>query len=316
MSADDRGYNDVTVVVPTLNEEKAIGAVIDELLSVGIPRERILVVDGYSTDRTREIAGSKGVRVVLQEGRGKAAAVKTALRYIDTPYTVLVDGDYTYPANYIPEMLEKARKGCDWVGGARVKAEPGAQSLIYKLGNRVLTRLFNLLFGTKLRDVLTGLYLVRTDVLHEVDFEFHGFSVESEIAAHMASQGYRVCEVPILYRRRLDPRKKLGILHGPQIARDMIRLAWRYNPAFLIFILGALLLAPGIALGGYVAYKYLVYGVKHHVKALIATTTMTLAGFNSPPGSAKPLPEEDGDKDYEETPGKDGLEHPEVQLRY
>ncbi|RLE47404.1 MAG: glycosyl transferase, partial [Candidatus Methanomethylicota archaeon] len=71
-----KGLSDVTVVIPTLNEAEAIGRVIDEVLSVGVPRENILVVDGGSTDGTVDIARSKGVKVVKQRGKGKANALK------------------------------------------------------------------------------------------------------------------------------------------------------------------------------------------------------------------------------------------------
>jgi len=74
----------VTVVIPTLNEEEAIGVVLDEVMAEGY--RNILVVDGYSKDRTVEIAKSKGVRVVYQDGVGKAGAIATAIKIVSTPY--------------------------------------------------------------------------------------------------------------------------------------------------------------------------------------------------------------------------------------
>ncbi|WP_236698215.1 glycosyltransferase family 2 protein [Pyrodictium occultum] len=263
------GMRGLTVLIPVLDEAEAIGRVIDEVVSAGVPRENILVVDGGSRDGTVEIARARGVRVVRQEGRGKAMAVKTGLRHVSTPYVLVMDGDYTYPAEYIPVLYRVlVEGGYDLVIGARVP-ERGAQSLVYRVGNALLTRLFNLLFGTRLSDVLSGMYAARTRRLRELGFEMQGFSIESEIAAHVASTTGRIAEVPIRYRRRLG-RKKLRVLHGLSIARDMVRLAWRYNPAFLIFLLGGLLLAPGLGLGGWVAYMYLAHGVKHYVKGLAA----------------------------------------------
>ncbi len=268
----------VTVMIPVLNEEESIGRVIDEVVSTGVPRENILVVDGGSTDRTREIAAAKGVKVIVQEGKGKAMAIKTGVKYVNTDYVLIMDGDYTYPAKYIPVLLEKIREGYDLVIGARVPRK-GSQHALYRLGNWLLTRLFNTLFGTRLRDVLSGMYIVRTDKLREVLFEMPHFSVESEIAAHIASTSGRIVEVPIEYRRRIG-EKKLRIRHGIAIARDMVRLAWRYNPAFIIFALGSLLLIPGLVLGAWVAYHYFTAGVKYYVKGLIAVMLVT-AGFFS-----------------------------------
>jgi len=272
------GLDEVTVVIPTLNEVRAIGRVLEEVLALGIPRENVVVVDGGSTDGTVEVASSYGVVVLPQEGRGKADAVRTALKYVRTPYVVVMDGDYTYPARYIPKLLEALTSGdCDLVVGARVLGE-GSQGVLFRFGNRVLTAFFDIMFGARLRDVLSGMYASRLADLREVGFEMGGFSLESEVVAHFASLG-RVCEVPIEYRPRLDPEaKKLRVVHGLRIALDMLRLTWRYNPVFTIFALGALLLIPGLALGAWVGYHYLFTGVKYYVKGLIAIVT-TLVGL-------------------------------------
>jgi len=270
--------NDITIIIPTLNEVEAIGKVLDEVLGVGISKDRIIVVDGGSTDGTREVAKSRDVNVILQEGKGKAKALKTALRYVSTPYLLVMDGDYSYPARYIVDLYEKILDGYDLVIGARIYEE-GSQKLIFKLGNSLLTRIFNLLFGTELTDVLSGMYAIKVDKLKEVGFEMKGFSVESEIVAHVASTGGSICEIPIKYRKRLG-KKKLRIIHGLLIAKDMIKLAWRYNPTFFIFSISSLLLILGLLLGGWVAYQYFSTGIKYYMKGLIASM-LTLLGLQS-----------------------------------
>ena len=84
----------LTIVLLTLNEEEAIGTVIDELKHEGY--ENILVVDGYSTDFTVKIAKEKGAKVVLQKGKGKTGAIKTAIELAKTPYILVMDADGTY----------------------------------------------------------------------------------------------------------------------------------------------------------------------------------------------------------------------------
>jgi len=275
--SEDGGYRDLTVVIPTLNEGESIEMVIDEVLSVGVPRDRILVVDGGSTDGTVEKAREKGVRVVMQRGKGKADAVKTALEEANTEYVMFMDGDWTYPAKHIPELYNKIRGEClDEVIGARTWGE-GSQPLIFRLGNRLLTSLFNLLFGTRLRDVLSGMYVVRRKALRDAAFSSRGFGIESEIASHVASTTGRIGEVPIEYRKRVG-EKKLKVRHGIDIALEMFRLAWYYNPAFLIFTVAAvLLLAPGLVLGAYTLARYLA-GYTHFVDALIAVV-LTSSGI-------------------------------------
>lgn len=257
----------VTIVIPTLNEEEAIGPVIDELKGFGW--NNILVVDGNSDDATRTIAASKGAKVVVQEGRGKADAIKTAVKHVATPYVVVMDGDYTYPAKHIAELLEKAvGEGLDEVIGARRRGREHIP-LVNRFGNWVITKAFNLLFATHLSDVCSGMYLVRTDVLREVRFEAKGFSVEVEIAAHVASTTRRIDEIPIEYRRRIG-RPKLGKRHGFTIMLDALKLALRYNPVFLLFSASSLILVPSLTLAAWVGYRWLLQGVKHYVWGIIA----------------------------------------------
>ncbi len=272
----DLERNRLVVVIPTLNEIEGIGDVIDELKAHGY--EKILVVDGGSTDGTVEAAMAKGVRVIFQEGKGKANAIRTALKYIDSRFMAVMDGDFTYPAGHLDELFRKALEGYDEVIGSRIYEE-GTQNLIYKIGNRILTKFFNLLFGTNLRDVLSGMYVVRLSALSDAFFEMRGFSVESEIAAHIASTSQRIAEVPIRYRRRKG-KKKLKVRHGVAIAINMLKLAWRYNPSFTIFVAGTTLMVPGLILGGYAAYHYFFTGIKYYVKGLIGIF-LVLAGFNS-----------------------------------
>jgi len=85
---------DVTVVIPTLNEEEAIGQVIEELKQMGY--HNILVVDGYSTDGTAKVAESNGCCVVFQHSKGKCGAIETAIENVKTPYMLVMDGDCTY----------------------------------------------------------------------------------------------------------------------------------------------------------------------------------------------------------------------------
>jgi dolichol-phosphate mannosyltransferase len=262
-------FGRLTIVIPTLNEAEAIGRVIEEVLGVGVPRDHILIVDGGSNDGTVEIASKYGVRVIRQRGRGKADAIKTALDYVDTEYMLVMDGDYTYPAKHIPELLRHARlRNSDEVIGVRSMVH-GSQGLLYRFGNLLLTKVFNIIFGANLHDVLSGMYLIRVESLRDAVMEMGGFGVEAEIAAHMVSTGKLVTEVPIEYRRRLG-RKKLGVRHGFSIFGDMIRLAARYNPMFLLFLMGALLIIPGLVMGAYVGYWYIFYGIKYYLKGLIA----------------------------------------------
>ncbi|MEM3403467.1 MAG: glycosyltransferase family 2 protein [Nitrososphaeria archaeon] len=261
----------VTIILPTLNEEKAIGPVIDELQTLGYTN--IIVVDGHSTDNTTEIAESKGAKVITQEGRGKADAIKTAVEHVKTPYMLIMDADYTYDPRHINHMTELAPK-YDEVIGVRATGRENIPT-INRLGNKILTIFFNLLFGTNVKDICSGMYLIKTEIAKGVWYESNGFSIEMELAAHVASTTRKITDVDINYRPRKG-KQKLRKLHGLQIALDAIKLAWGYNPTFIIFIIGALTLIPANIILAYVAYELIFNGVNHHIWAIIG---VNLAGI-------------------------------------
>jgi Glycosyltransferases involved in cell wall biogenesis len=253
----------VTFLIPTLNERDGIGLVIDEIKSLGF--NKILVVDGNSTDGTAEIAKEKGAKVIYQQGKGKALAVMTGLKHVDTPYVAVIDGDYTYnPADVIKAL--KIMEDYDEV--IVVRGNRKNIPLLNRFGNWVITKTFNLLFGTRLKDVLSGFYVLRTDEVKGVNFEAEGFSIEVAISAYLASHSKRIGEVIGDYRARKG-ESKLKKVHGFKILFDTILLAAKYNPVFLIFVVGSVSLLPGIAVLSYVALDYLVYHVFHFVLVFI-----------------------------------------------
>lgn len=268
--------NDINVIIPTLNEEDGIGPTIDDILNY-VEKDDIIVVDGNSIDNTRNEVEKRGVFVFTQSQKGKANAIKEALMHVKKDYILIIDGDYTYPAKYLIDMHKLIKNDeYDEVIGVRNRKN---QKFIYRFGNWFLTKFFDILFGVHLRDVLSGMYLVKRKALEGTIFEMKGFSVESEIAAHISSVGNKIGEVDIEYRERKG-RKKLGIRHGLSIAIDMVRLSWRYNPVMVFFLVGSLLMIPGIILGIYTVIDYVYLHIDHFVKAIIALI-LTATGFQS-----------------------------------
>ncbi|MEM4481389.1 MAG: glycosyltransferase family 2 protein [Desulfurococcaceae archaeon] len=270
---------DITVLIPVKNEEEAIGRVLDEVLSVGVPRERVIVVDGHSTDGTAEIVKSRGVVLVEQEGNGKSDAIRTGLRRVSTKYVLVMDGDYTYPAKFIPTLLKEAKeRGISFVSGKRVYGRENIP-ILNRLGNWLLTNLFNVLIGGNLYDVCTGMYLLNIDEFRDMLFETKNFSIEVELVAHVVGEGIPYYEYGIEYRKRLG-RKKLTAFSGLQIAIDIVRLAWRYSPVTMLLMCASTIVIPGLIIGGYVAYHYFFTGINYYVKGLVAVF-LTIAGLQA-----------------------------------
>lgn len=245
----------VTVVIPTLNEAEAIGKVIDELKAEGFTN--VLVVDGYSNDRTPQIAMEKGAKVIFQHGIGKAGALRTAIEHVETPYMLVMDGDYTYDPKDIKRLLAHAA-GYDEVIGAR---NPKNIPWLHRIGNKVINFLFRLLLGANSTDVCSGMYLIRTEAVRDLLPQSRGFSIEVELAAHTSYYG-KVTEVPISYRKRIGNRKLKSLRDGLAIMATIIRLAWEYNPVFVLAIMASILAIPGAILTLWQLYLRYVYGAE------------------------------------------------------
>lgn len=242
----------VTVVIPTLNEEQAIGPLIDETKAAGY--SKILVVDGYSKDKTVEIARKRGVLVVGQHDKGKTGAVLVARDVVDTPYFLLMDGDCSYNPKDIDRFVTHAG-GYDLIVGARPKRNPN-MSTTHRLGNWILTREFNILMGSGIPDVACGMYLVRMEKMNGLLFDRHGFEVDQEILAQMLVNG-RVTTVPIDYRKRVGKAKAPTWRQGFRALFAIVGIARRYNPVVLFGLLGATALAPAAVLLAYASYVFL-----------------------------------------------------------
>lgn len=216
----------VLAVVAALNEEEGIGLTIAELQQ-HLENPRILVVDGHSVDRTVEVAKGLDADIVFQEGHGKGDALAAAIQYIngDLDYVVFTDADYTYPAEYLPRMMRilDDNPQIGMVCGNRFNHRLNVRAMhnAFHFGNRLLAFTHNLLNGVQLRDPLTGLRVVRSEILRNWRPRSKGFDIEVELNHHVERQGYGIREVDISYRPRLG-EKKLKLKHGVTIMRRIL----------------------------------------------------------------------------------------------
>jgi dolichol-phosphate mannosyltransferase len=216
----------VQIIIAAMNEEEGIGLTISEFQEyLGYPN--VLVVDGRSIDRTVEVAKTLGAIVVFQDGQGKGDAIAKALVFSDLlfDYVVITDADYTYPAEYVPEMIRILNENPDvgMVCGNRFNGDVDPEALhnIFHLGNRVISWWHNVFNGVHLEDPLTGLRVVRSGILRGWKVKSKGFDIEVELNHHVERQGYAIVEIPIHYRQRVG-EKKLKVRHGVGILKRII----------------------------------------------------------------------------------------------
>jgi len=214
------------LVIAALNEAQGIGLTIAEMKDT-LGEVPVLVVDGKSSDRTVEIAKNLGAKVINQDGNGKGDALAKALEHanLGVDYVILTDADYTYPAEYVPAMINILEENplVGMVCGNRFNGYVDKKALhrVFQIGNKLLALVNNMLNGESLQDPLTGLRVIRAEILRGWLVKSKGFDVEVEINHLVERRGFTIREIPICYRTRLG-EKKLKINHGVTILKRII----------------------------------------------------------------------------------------------
>ncbi|HLQ42635.1 MAG TPA: glycosyltransferase family 2 protein [Thermoplasmata archaeon] len=222
---------DVSVVIPTMNEEASIGAVIDEVETalVGWPFE-ILVVDTDSRDRTRDLATAKGARVVPEPRRGYGRAYKTGFAAATGTFVATLDADLTYPARRFPDFLTAlAEDRADFVSGDRLSSlSDGAMTGMHRVGNEILNFAFRSLYDSGIRDSQSGMWSFRRSILSRLRLVHDGMAFSEELKLEVIRAGLRFLEIPIEYRRRVGEKKIRSVSDatGNLIWLARKRVAW------------------------------------------------------------------------------------------
>ncbi|MCL5773614.1 MAG: glycosyltransferase family 2 protein [Firmicutes bacterium] len=190
----------ITVIIPTMNEEAGIARVLDEIPGYV---DEVMVVDS-SSDRTAEIAKSKNAKVVREERRGYGRAYKTGFENSTSEYITTIDGDGTYPVYQIAEMLDfAAGNNIDFLSGSRFPLKvPDSMKAVNLIGNKLLTWAFNVLYFKNVRDILTGMWLIKRDIIPYLNItsDDWNFSEEIKIEA-IKAKNIKFAEFCIDYHR-------------------------------------------------------------------------------------------------------------------
>ena len=271
-------YEDVCVLIPTLNEETTIGPLIAEFKELDF--NNILVIDGNSNDDTVTIAKDAGARVIIQSGKGKGQAVQEAFEAIGDKYVLMIDGDGTYLPSDAPAMVEPLMQGnADHVMGNRfANYEPTAFTKLNLIGNKMLNKLFGFAYGEWLTDILSGYRAFTHEAIKGMELNKTGFEIETEITVELVKNDFRIKEVPITYlsRHSLGKTKLNPLKDGLKIGLTIYKLAKSHNPMFYFGIIGAIFVGIGTVTGIYVVGEWL--NSTTHILLAVLTTLMILIG--------------------------------------
>lgn len=215
----------VTVIIPTLNEEKNLPHVLPRIPSIV---DEILIVDGHSTDNTVKVATEimPNIRVIIQDGEGKGDAITCGAKVAIGDYFLVLDADGSQEPEEIPLYIEKVKEGYDLVKGSRYL--PGArtedETLFRKIIIKIAQTVANKLWKTKFSDICYGVFLIDRKKYLNLNIKSSGFDIEWELMAKAARKGLKVAEVPAVEKERIHGKSHLSWWHdGWVIAKAVFR---------------------------------------------------------------------------------------------
>lgn len=227
-------FNDLSVIVPTLDEAGTIGEVISDILRL-CPGAEVLVADDGSADGTagivRSLSGARSeVKLLSRKGKkkGLTASVLDALSLVERPLVAVMDGDYQHPPEALPELIRALEKADIAIA---VRCEVAGR---WPLHRKAISRAAHLLgrarlalLGQGCSDPLSGYFATRTELLRQAverrrsSFVPHGYKVLFDLLKHLPREA-RIAEVSYIFNERERGRSKMGARHILAFARSLL----------------------------------------------------------------------------------------------
>lgn len=220
----------LSVVIPCYNEKETIRKIVDLVEKVAGVDKEIIIVDDGSEDGSRDILSKMSeenphLKIILnQKNSGKGSTVKRGYGYATGDYVIVQDADLEYDPQDYKKLLAEVEKGAQVVYGSRFSGDYKDMTNMHYLGNRVLTVLTNILYGTHLTDMETCYKLLPGDFVRSVKLKSDRFDFEPEITSKILRSGMKIVEVPISYKgRSWKEGKKITWRDGIHAVKTLIK---------------------------------------------------------------------------------------------
>lgn len=269
----------IAILIPCYNEGITIRKVVEDFHRE-IPEAEIHVFDNNSNDNTLQAARDAGAMVHRVPIQGKGAAVRQMFRVIDADVGVMVDGDDTYPADRVRDVIRPVLEGdAEMVVGTRLAQRQDASFRpLHVFGNQLVLRSINLLFGARLSDVLSGYRAFSRRFMATTPILSRGFEIETEITLHALEHQLPVVEVPVAYGAR--PAGSESKLHtfrdGYRVLRTVLRLYKDYRPLLFFGVIGLVMAVTSLAIGAVIIDEFLRTGRAGPARAVLAVALALL----------------------------------------
>ena len=276
----------IAVLIPCYNEELTIEKEIKDFRKE-LPEADIYVYNNNSKDKTKEIAIKNGAIVVDEYKQGKGNVVRSQFRDIEADIYVMVDGDDTYPAEFVHQLIEPVRNGqADMTIGDRLSNgtyQKENKRPFHEFGNNLVKKAINVLFDTKLKDIMTGYRVFNKRFVKNMPVLSPKFEIETEMSLYALDKKYIIKEIPIVYRDRPEgSSSKLNTVgDGIKVVKTIARMFKDYKPFKFFGLIALILFIIGLAIGIPVLVEFFKTAYITKVpSAILATGFMGLAAVS------------------------------------
>ena len=253
----------IVVLLPCLNEERSIGAVI-RAFQAALPQARVIVFDNGSTDGTAQAAASAGAQVMCEPRRGKGNVVRRMFAEVEADVYVMADGDGTYDASFAPRLVQTLLdERLDMVVGARAGVGRNAHRAGHALGNRAFNALHRLLFSEDFGDVFSGYRVFSRRFVKSFPADSGGFEIETELAVHAGLLRLPMREIETPYGARLagSASKLRSFRDGLRILLTFAVLAKETRPLLFFGALAGATMGASLLLAAPVVREFALTGL-------------------------------------------------------
>ena len=271
------------VLIPCYNEELTIEKVIKDFKKE-LPDADIYVYDNNSKDKTAQIAKANGAIVKHEYRQGKGNVVRSMFRDIDADIYVMVDGDDTYPAEEVHKLIKPVQEGrADMAIGDRLTNgtyQKENKRHFHEFGNNLVRKSINVLFNTKLKDIMTGYRVFNKVFVKNMPVMSPKFEIETEMSLHALDKKFIIEEIPIVYRYRPEGSvSKLNtVSDGMKVIKTIIKMFKDFKPRQFFWVIALIFVIIGLIVGIPVIVEFAKTGYITKVpSAILATGIMTIA---------------------------------------
>lgn len=277
-------------IIPAYNEEISIRPTIESVLRA-LPEAQIVVIDNASTDKTSEIAlqafkdlNCKGT-VIFEGTKGKANAMRTGFHKVDADYYITIDGDFTYDPANIREFLNTIiENDADVVVGNRHhngQYDKLNNRPFHASGNKVVAGMINLLFGSSLRDIMSGYRVLSRRFVELYPILSNNFEVEVEMTLHALHNRFKIIEMPVIYRDRMQGSfSKLNTIgDGIKVIQTIMWIFKDYRPLTFFTAVAGILILASLFFGYFVTVEYLETGIVSRIPLAILSSALAVTAM-------------------------------------